>query len=216
MILFAVALFAALTFALSQQGDSGKALSSERLRLLASEVVDMGSKMSDTVAQIRLKRVPLENISFQNEIVDHYDNLNCTTDTCRVFVFAGGGRDWETPSPDISNAIDWGYTGDLHIKDVGTDAADLVALLPNLSEQLCNRINIMLGHYGNSGTPPTISAVAANKFTGTFASAPVEISGTDIDGHTSGCVRILSHSGTAFASGVPAAPYTYYEVLAAR
>ena len=98
MILVAVALFAALSFAISQQSDSGKALSSEKIRVLASDVLDMGNKMSDTIAQLRLRGVPAAQLSFENDIVANYENPACTVDKCKIFAYAGGGRDWEIPT----------------------------------------------------------------------------------------------------------------------
>ena len=213
MILIAVALFAALSFAISQQRDSGKALSTEKVRLLASDVIDMGNKMADTVAQMRLRRIAPEKISFENAIVTGYANAGCTSGTCKVFEYAGGGRDWETPAPDINKGAEWGYTADVAVQDMGTADADLVGFMPNVSLELCNRINKLIGV--QSDPPPTINSLIANKFTGTYALAPFMMSDPDIRGKKSACVSLSGPSGTAFGA-LSGSFYAYYQVLLER
>ena len=97
MILIAVALFAALSYALSQQRDGTKGLSTEKVRLLASDVIDMGNGLADANARLRLRRIADTAISFENSTVIGYINPNCTDDSCKIFAFDGGGRDWENP-----------------------------------------------------------------------------------------------------------------------
>ncbi|HAJ90149.1 MAG TPA: hypothetical protein DCM27_03920 [Rhodospirillaceae bacterium] len=212
MILIAVALFAALSYALSQQRDSGRALSSEKIKLLASDVIDMGQKMSETVAQMRLRNITLSKLSFENASVTGYTNPACTVDACKIFAYAGGGRDWETPAPDINNGVNWGYTGNLSVQNVGTSDADLIAILPNISLVICNQLNKMLGI---TGAPSVISAVVADQYIGNFSASPVNLTSASIDGKDAACVQLSAPSGTALV-GPFTTPYAYYQVLSAR
>lgn len=213
MILIAVALFAALSFALSQQSDSGKALSSEKIRILASDVIDMGTQMSETIAHMRLNKITLQKISFENPVMTGYINASCSVDSCKVFAYDGGGRDWEQPVTEVSHGADWGYTGDIAIKNVGTDDADLVAILPNLPLSICEQLNKMLGV---KGTPVAFNGVAAAQYVGNFSVTPVSLTHADIDGKEAACIELTSPTGTAF-SGITASPiYAYYQVLSAR
>ena len=215
IILITVALFAALGFALSQQGDTAKGLTAEKSRLLVADVIDMGNKMSDTVAQLRLRGVKASQISFANAVVTGYNNLACTTDKCKIFAFDGGGRDWEKPVSEINGGLDWSYTGDLAITNIGGADADLVALLPKLSLDLCNQINKALGLTDAAGPPPSFSSAAANKYTGSFSATPSVISNAAINGQKSGCISLSSPSGTAFDAFTGSA-YVYYQILEAR
>ena len=213
MVLISVALFAALSFALSQQSNSSKSLSTEKAKLLATEVIDMGAKMADTVAQMRLRTVKLEQVSFQNDIVTNYDNLNCTTEKCRVFSYDGGGRDWEIPVTETNESYNWAYTGDISIQDVGTTDADLVAILPNLSLAICTRLNKV---QGVTNVPTQFNGVVANKYVGAFATVPINLTSDDVDGRLTGCIRLANPAGSAIDAGLPANFYAYYQVLAAR
>lgn len=213
MILVAVGLFAALSFALSQQGGAGKSLSTEKVNLLSTDVMDMGNKMADTIAQLRLHGVKTEQISFENGLVDHYDNPTCSLDKCKVFAYDGGGRDWETPAAEVSNGAEWLYTGSLAIKDVGTDAADLIAILPNIPLALCTRLNKMVGI---KTAPDQFSGVTGDKYIGVFAASPAPLTSANIDGKTSACIELDGPSGSGFPSGLPPSVYAYYQVLSAR
>lgn len=216
IILFAVALFAALTYAISQQRNGPAALSSEKLRLLAGDVMDMGNSLADATSRLRLRRIPNTTISFENDSVAGYTNAACTEDACKVFAYDGGGKDWEKPSPDINQGTDWGFTGDIAIQDIGTTDADLVAILPHLSESLCNQINMMIGLYGSAGTPPVLATVTANKFTGTYHATPSIVSGTSINGQKSACIKVTTASGTAVSGSPLNNTYLFYQVLESR
>lgn len=216
IILVAVALFAALSYVISQQSNSSSSLSNEKIRLIASDIIDMGNKLSDSTARLRLRQISNTKISFENSNVAGYTNAACTTDLCKIFTFDGGGKDWETPTPDVNGGVDWGYTGDVAIKNIGSDDADLVAILPELSLDICNRINTLIGIYGAGGTPTVLAAVTANKFTGAYAGVPVSITGVDIDGQKSACIQITAANGTAFTGAPLANTYVFYQVLEAR
>jgi hypothetical protein len=216
IVLIAIALFTALTYAMSQQNNSAASLSVEKIRLLSSDIMDMGNKLSDSVSRLRLNKISNTNISFENSIVTGYTNPTCTVDTCKIFAFDGGGRDWETPTTDISSGQDWAFTGSLAIQNMGTTDTDLVAFLPNIPLSICNRINTSLGWYGTTGAPPSLTGISAAKFTGTYGVAPVNISHASLQGQKSGCIQLGTVSGTAFSGTLPSTFYTFYQVLEAR
>ncbi len=216
IILIAVALFAALSYALSRGGDSAGALSQEKLRLLASDVIDYGEGLADATAKLRLRRIMDTEISFENSIVAGYTNAACSTGTCKVFDFDGGGKDWETPASDVNGAVDIGITGGLAIKDLGSNAADLVMVMPGLSSSLCARINVLLGLHDASSSPSVIAAVSGNKFTGTYAAVPVTVTSSQIDKQKSGCFQATAAAGSAFTGTPLANSYIFYQVLLAR
>lgn len=216
IILFAVALFAALTYAISQQRNGSASLSLEKLRLLAEDVMDMGNGMADATSRVRLRRIPDTAISFENDSVAGYTNAACTEEACKIFAYDGGGKDWEKPSSDVNQGTDWGFTGDIAIQDIGTTDADLVAILPHLSEALCNQINMMIGLYGSTGTPLVVAAVPANKFTGTYHATPSVVSGTYVNGQKSACIKVTTASGTAVSGSPLNNTYLFYQVLESR
>ena len=83
-ILLAVVLIAALSLAIasSMRGNSG--ISNERINLVASEVIESGSRLAETVARLRLRGIASTAISFENSTVTGYANAACTTDPWRA------------------------------------------------------------------------------------------------------------------------------------
>lgn len=213
-ILIGVALFAALSYVISQQSSGNIALSQERIRLQASDVMDMGKKMADAVARLRINGIADTTISFENDTVSGYTNAACTTDSCKVFSFDGGGLNWISSTTDINGGVDWGISGAIALENMGTSAGDLIAFLPGLSIDTCNRINIMLDIYATGGTPSTIASVAAGKFTGTYGSSALNDS--QIKGKSAGCFYLTSGTGTALTGAPLTNTYVYYQVLDSR
>lgn len=220
IILFAIALLAALTYAISQQSSGTMGLSEEKVRLLATDVIDMGNGLSETTARLRLHKVSDTEISFENSVIIGYANAKCADETCKIFSYDGGGKDWETPVPEISSGKNWGFTGDLAIQNIGSSSADLVAILPGLSSALCTRINVMLGIHDASTTPPNIAALPASKFAGTYLGPPLPvptiITSSLTDGRRSACIKVSSATGSAVSGSPLNDTYIYYQVLSER
>lgn len=215
-VFIAVVLFAALTYAISRMDNASSNLSTERLRVTAGELIDQADKFSDAVARIRLQGVSPTQLSFSNTIMAGYTNAACVTDTCLFFAANGGGMEWQTAPPTANQGENWGFTGGVSVQDVGTDKADLMAILPHLSVSLCKVINERLGQALSTDTPTIVASITANKFTGTYSLAPNVITGTGLDGKISGCLEITSLDGTAVDGAPLAASYTYYHVLLAQ
>ncbi len=214
-ILIAVVLFAALTYALTRGADSGRNLSAEKTRLLASELLDTGNRFAEAVSRLRLKGVADTSISFENGAT--YANAGCTTDACKVFSFNGAGLEWEDAPTSVNTGQAWGFTGDIAIDEVGSTAADLVAFLPGLTQAICHRINVLTAIEGESAFPPLFAGgTLANKFAGAYNGTPVTVNPASIKGKKSGCVQFISISGTAVTGSPLSQTYVFYQVLIAR
>jgi hypothetical protein len=216
IILIAIALFVALSFALSQGGRGTQNLSTEKIRLLAGDVIDMGNGLSDATGLLRLRKIQDTSISFENSFVAGYTNAACSVGTCKVFDYNGGGIGWETPANDVNGGANWGMTANLAIQNIGTSSADLIAVLPDINPLVCARINVLLGIHDAATTPIVIAAVTANQFTGTYAVAPTLLADAQINGQRSGCIQITTASGTAFDGEPLSNTYVFYQVLLAR
>lgn len=214
MILIAVAVFAALTYALTRGGESTKNLSEEKTRLLATELIDLGGRMNESIAQLTLHGVADTDLSF--EYNGQMANAACGTGSCKIFDPDGGAMDWENPPPQANNGEDWVYTGDLAVPDIGTDAADLLMILPDIPLNLCRRINI-LGSIGDATTsPPALPAIILTPFTGAYDLTPAGLADALLSAKKSGCFQ-AKLSGAA----VPAVPanteiYNFFYVLKSR
>lgn len=215
IILIAIAAFAALTFALSQS-DGAKSLSDEKIRVLATDVMDAGNHYADIAARLRLAGYSENQISFINPVVGGYGNANCTSDACRFFYPTGGNAQFEQGVVETNGGKIWGFVGNAAIPQVGTSAADLIAVLPQISLQICQRINALLGVYTISDSPPFIAAGAFPKFTGTYNAAPAVLNFANLNGKTSGCIQIGTATGNSLQNVPLTNKYFFYQVLVAR
>lgn len=230
-ILIAVALIAALSFAVAQGGRSADSMSDERAQLYASEIIDYASTVGSAVAQLRLRGCSDTEISFENDVVSDYENTNAPDDgSCDVFHVNGGAVIYRNPDEDIldttkssNNAYgEYFFPDMIQVSSVGTDCSssdctELMMSFPNIKKTVCEAINSLLDidtdlsvgesivndHYGNG-----------RKFTGTY------------NFFSAGAGSILGDEDTAFARknsgcfyrawGAGDQPYVYYKVLIAR
>ena len=154
MILIAVVLIGLLTAAvMSTSTTDGANIDKETLVIRASEDQRTASEFERAVLFIVSNRKSETDIRFAHPAFSHTDYGDLAdADTLeeqqvQVFHTNGGGASFRKPPPDIQTATggDWEFYGGTAIPGVGTDKADLVAVLPNVSQQFCNKINELNG-----------------------------------------------------------------------
>lgn len=222
IILIAVALLAALSYAVTQSNRGGVgALSDEKAELYAAEILEYAQVVTNAVAQLRLRGCDETEISFENNIVTGYVNSNAPSDnTCHVFHPAGGGLSWNVPDDGmidgVANADNWAIYGSNEIENIGTTGGndvnvDLTLFLENIHNVICLNINERLSVDNSSGVPPSDSGLDNNSFPGNFNHAEV-IGDEDIalQGQKSACY--LDGGKTL----IPAGQNVFYKVLIAR
>ena len=218
-ILIAVVVFAALTYAVATSlRGNGNSLSSEQTSLDASDIIASGNRLVEAVTRLRLRDVPKESISFENSTVTGYANAACTTGTCKVFDGAGGGLTWETaPLGSQTTAHGWVFTATRAVNQVGTTEAELIALLPNLTLDVCNGINDLLSANPGSKIPPLMASInLVTRFTGNFPAISSTFTHATVNTKKAMCIQFPSAAGPAFTGTPLTNVYIYYQVLIAR
>lgn len=220
-ILIAVALIAALSFAVSQNGrNSTKAISEERAKLFASEIIEYANNIGNAVSQLRLRGVDEDELCFDDSRwgANDYDHAGCSDNFNRIFNIEGAGITWsEAPAEamDSTAAPDnlWHIYGDNEIQDIGTTCgaagcADLVLITDELDEIVCKNLNGLLGVTDKNATPPTDTDIGETRYIGAFSFSQVigdEAGGASLAGKSAGCFRNTTDS-----------KYVFYKVLIAR
>lgn len=214
-ILIAVALLAALSYAVAQGSRASvQNLTEDRQRLLASEIIEYADTVKRAVQQLRLRGVAFNALEFDDPALTGYDNPACGAGDCMIFDPAGGAVIFKSASADALTApMPWAFIANNEIEMVGTttgDAAgaDLLMVQPDLIREVCILINDLLGVANPSGDPPVDTSVDTTvPFTGAVAYAQTvgdEASSAALSGRTAGCFR------------EGAAAYHFYEVLIPR
>ncbi len=229
-ILIAVALIAALTFAVAQSSRGNvQQLSSERARLYATEIIEHANIMASAVSQIRLRGSALNELCFDHTswgASDYDHSPACTDDFNKIYHPDGAGITWsQAPSEAMDATFTpdnlWHFYGDNQIENVGTtcginpaNCSELIMVVDELQLIVCQQINGLLGVTDENTAPPIDTGFGEARYVGTFgytATIGDEAASSALKGETAGCFSDPP-------VGVPLAPtnYIFYKVLVSR
>lgn len=217
-ILIAVALLAALSFAVARGGRGGSVtqLSAETVRLYASDIIEYGDALKKAVAQLRLRGMALSSLSFAHDDAHADYGVAGADPDNEIFDLEGGAVIYKAPPEQAlaSAGALYEFYGTNEIEEVGStcgaaSCADLLVSVSGLSEQVCIKINDLLGVSNPSDVPPVDTGMdMTTRFAGSFSYAAVigdEAASAALAGKTAGCFYDTT-----------ATTYIYYQVLAAR
>lgn len=161
IILIAVVLVGLLTAAIqSGGGPEGAHIDKETLVIRTSEVQQYAGELERAVRFVMDNGKSESDIRFAHPAAAaDYGDLSADADPSdQVFSPAGGAAAYRQPPAGINDGSAWEFYGGTAIPGAGTGAADLIAVLPNVTAAFCERINAL---NGQSGTPADTGSAAA-------------------------------------------------------
>ena len=234
LILIAVVLFGALSFAISQtmRGNANNP-DRELSEIDAGSIVQYGSSMESSISRIRLSNSCADTqISFENPIVTGYTNPTAPASrACNMFDPAGGNLQMLVLVP---TQLDQSFSahplfghayfnGEIGFFNIGTTPSgagtapgvELAMFIPFINRSVCIAINQHLGIGTATTEPPWANGsnrIGSSLFTGTYSYTD-PITEPLFDTHNALCLKINSFTG-----GGGAAPnaYVYAHVLIPR
>ena len=216
-VLVAIALLAALSFAVTQswRGNASK-LNEERARTYANEIIEFSNIISNAVVQLRLRGVPTSSLCFEDPswpVGFDYDHAGCTDDYNKIFSLAGAGINWQSApreAMDLPSNPDnlWHIYGDNEIENVGTtcgaaSCAELLLVVDELHMNVCKALNERLNVTNPGDSIPADLGFSETRYIGAFdynATIGDDAGGTPLEAKTAAC----------FESG---GEYVFYKVL---
>lgn len=241
IILIAVALFAALSYAVTQstRGGSGNA-NAEKIEISASQIIQYATTVENAIMRMRISNSCSDaQINFANPIMNNYWNPSAPADgSCDVFAPAGGNIPFELPPAgantlaaggpylmSLTNAWPYYFGGYGCVPNVGTGGTvcgtsasemELMIYLPIKDLELCNAINKRMD---GPTTPATTTAYWAGSVAtpgyGVFRGVYYNYYPDYLPNIRTGCARSgSSWPGYSGASGFN--DYFFYHVLIAR
>lgn len=213
IILLAVALIGALTAAMQSTSQQSAHIDKETLILRISEVQRYASELERGITYIMQNGHSENDIRFAHPNAhSDYGDLSADSDTSdQVFDRLGGAAHYGIPPKNINDGSTWEFYGHTALPHVGSDAADLIVVLPNVTQGFCERINSILGYDANQPTDSStcIHGGASQRFDDTtqFASSPNTVTDTtfSIKPSMQGCVQCTNDNS-----------YHFFHVLMAR
>ncbi len=229
LILIAVALFAALSYAVTQSGGGGGTIDKEQNLLNAAQITQYAASIQTAVMRMKLTGTADTDISFANNVVAGYEHATPQPSSNQVFALNGGGAKYVPPKPEWLDSTQSAQTlygenyvprhtciqgiGSAEVANChsdGIDNEDLILFIPYITKELCIELNNKLGVTNPSGNPPVEFAnawpVGSAKFQGSYTS----FNKLNQDNQYHGCFE----GDGAFVP--PAGTYHYFHVLLAR
>ncbi len=216
IILIAIAIFAALSFAVMQGSRvSQSQLSGDQARLAAQDIIQYANAVEKAVQALRLRGCSQQEISFEGAEDGQWNGNSPSDESCHVFSLQGGKvhyKDVDTTYYIPGNPWSglWMFIPDEDFIGVGTNGcaddscADLALELMDLKQDVCMAIEKILG----DGTIPEDDDIAGTgSYVGTFDSTPNIVGDDDpeLAGRGAACVH-ETNDGT----------YAFYQILIAR
>ena len=216
LILIAVALFAALSYAVTSSGRSGGSdIAKERGALSAAQAIQYGGLLQNTIDRLRVVNGCSDaQISFENATIAGYTNAGAPLDKrCHVFDPAGGGLTSLSPPPGINDGSPWFFRANrvwlvgpdktYCTESASTPCTELNAYLKNIPDAACIEMNRKLNKVTTITTQDNGTAYDSVKFTGSYANSG-DLDGANVEGKYAACTK-----------GVDGINY-FYTVLIAR
>lgn len=200
LILIAVALFAALSYAVtSSTRTDGASASKEQAVLYSSQIIQSVTAIENAITRLKISNQCSDNqINFANPIFyqypwDHYSNTNAPADKlCDVFAVEGGSvSPTQLPAEAFSPCCVGGQRDTEYryprfsgqgVLDIGTSEPDLILLIGSIKRDVCIELNKKLGVENPLGEPPQVSGTCYNGqgwFDGTYGTSNITWCGLD-------------------------------------
>jgi hypothetical protein len=198
LILIAVALFAALSYAVTQSGRGGGTIDKEQALISASQITQYPSSIRSAVTRMVITGTAISTLNF----------LVAGTGSAAVFHADGGGVIAQAPPANIGGGVNWGFAdatvaaNRYYITGVGTDTnatgSDVTAVLDGLSDRVCQQI--LKGLVLSTTISTTTGAIALTGYQPTTVGGTnIMTGGSDTKGVTNAFGSVALGAGVAFA-----------------
>ncbi|MFP4312917.1 MAG: hypothetical protein ACLFR0_01210 [Alphaproteobacteria bacterium] len=224
MILIAIALIGLLTAVISNSNSTDNSdIDGETLTIRASEVQRYASELERGINYIMQNGVSESDIRFAiptdtANATGYGDDGDVNTNPqAQMFHPNGGGATYRDPPQNIQSTVSaWEFYGGTRIPGAGTNRADLIAVLPNVTAQFCQKINEI---NGQSATPAedgsgNINAGVAARF-GSGGTTVTFDDSTPNTLNTGSFSKIPALQACVTVAGSPA-EYHFYHVIMPR
>lgn len=214
-VLIGIVLIGLLTMAVRNTGGMKDDINTEDMGLKAAQIQRYGAALAQSVAILLNNHISESELRFAHP--DAAGDYGVITDdpTRQIFAKEGGKAAYNAPPAGVNDGSNWEFFATTAIPEIGSDKADLVAVLPHVSAEFCAVINTQLGFAAGSqptdpgsGSPACIMGAASDRFDGSFNdAAPHELDDASFSKlpAAQACVKCSSDNS-----------YNYFYVLMAR
>lgn len=162
LILLAVFLIGLLTAVISGGGVPSKNIDQETIILRAGEAQRHAAALQQGVRLIMENGTSESDIRFAHPRAPaDYGDIT-TTPQHQIFAPSGGGIQYLGPPEGVNDGSAWEFYGGTAAPGVGTSKADLIAVLPNVTQEFCDYINSTVNQTTNPQDTGATAAAGSN------------------------------------------------------
>jgi len=150
-VLLGVALIGIVTVAV-RSGGSGTNIDAESLTIKTAQVRQHAQELERAVTYIMQNGASEVELRFAHpEASSDYGDITNNPHR-QVFGVSGGGAEYRAVPSGLNDGSPWEFYAHTHIPGVGSQRADLIAVIPNVIPEFCARINQINGQTGEPRT----------------------------------------------------------------
>ncbi|PZQ46743.1 MAG: hypothetical protein DI551_04640 [Micavibrio aeruginosavorus] len=144
-IIGAIFLMGLLIVLLKGSFQEGTGIDGDKLVIAATQVQQYAGELSRGVNYVMHEGYSETDLRFGTNIDSTYGDSNDELGR-QIFSVKGGGVEYKLPQEGINDGTPWQFYGTTHLTDVGLNTsgeekAELIAVLPNVTEAFCSQIN---------------------------------------------------------------------------
>ncbi len=168
LILLAIALFAVLSYAVTQSSrSSGRDAAAENAITDAAQIMQYAANISTIIQRLRLSNnCKASDISFEGAASNPYTHTPPAENKCKVFHTDGGGIRYRGIELSYQEEHPF-FTGAIRIEGIGTSAPELTMLVHSITPEICQHLFEKLYSFSRYTGNDTVGSAAA--FIGTFS-----------------------------------------------
>jgi hypothetical protein len=223
LILIAVALFAALSYAVTQSTRGGGNADSESSLIDSAALTQFGSSVAVAVMRMQIAGVDETDLCFYSGSNNAtYNHASCADNDNNVFHSDGGGVSYQDPTSGFNDGTEWEFSSRVQVFGQGgtvpgvtgnDEGAELLILLRGMNQNICLKINEEMGI---SGIPVDSGDINIDRFDGDF------VQNDSIDGCNPNCGTVAASPIGSVAAHIgcieeeDTGDFIYFHTLLAR
>lgn len=146
IILLAIVLIGAVTAVIRAGGGENAHIDKETLLLRVTQVKQYASELERGVRFVMNNGPSESDLRFAHPDADSEYGDFTTNPSYQIFQRSGGGAQYRLPPDGVNDGSAWEFYGNTHLPEVGSARAELIAVLPNVTEEFCDKINALYGY----------------------------------------------------------------------
>jgi len=165
ILLLAIILMGLLTMVIGNTQSGNNTIGKEKISIAMNHVQLFSNEIAIATDKLINQGISENDIEFSHsKISSDYGTAGGTDSNVEIFHIDGGQAVYKDPPKGINDKSPWEFTGGTAFPELGDeDSAELIAILPNVTQEFCDAINTRLDYDTSIMNPTDTGACILNK-----------------------------------------------------